>query len=442
MSVELFDYQKVGRDFLSHRNEACLWDEPGLGKSFQSLAAATTMGASDINIICPASVRMVWKAECEKLGLDGRVVLENKHVGKGIQIFSYEAASGKLFDDINRRDSDLLITDEGHYLKGFNTRSVKNPVNGKMVKHPPIRVEKIFGRHCDRKGSISERAAVTWSLTGTPMPNNPSELWPTLHALFPDAIAGRDEKPMSYWDFVYRYCKTVDNGFGVQITGGKNLNDLRDRLRGRILRRKKADVLKDLPEMRYYMLPVEGNLRGLDTDQSEMISKCLDAPDPMAQLRKLAGHVASLRRITGMAKVDSVIKWVEESGYDKVVLFAYHTEVINRLRSLKGSVYIDGSCTQAQREKAVKDFQEGDAKVFIGQINAAGTGITLTAASVLMFVETSWVPAENRQAADRIHRIGQKDSCLVYFATIPKSIDEDMIKVIRRKMETYKSMGL
>lgn len=440
--MELFDYQKVGRDFLSSRATACLWDEPGLGKSFQSLAAAVKLGAKDVNIICPASVRMVWRAECEKLGLDGRIVTEKKYVGNGIQIFSYEAASGKLFEDIYSNKGDMLIVDEGHYLKGFNSRNVKNPKTGRIEKHPPLRVEKIFGRQCDRRGSLSEKVTSVWSLTGTPMPNNPSELWPTIHALFPDAIMKKDGTPMGYWDFVYKYCVTVDNGFGTQITGGKNLNDLRDRLRGRILRRKKADVLKDLPEIRYYMLPVEGNLRGIDVEQSEVITECLRNPEPMEHLRKIAGHVASLRRITGMAKVDSVIKWVEESGFKKVVLFAYHTDVINGLRKLEGSVYIDGSCTQAQREKAVRDFQEGDAKVFIGQINAAGTGITLTAANVLMFVETSWVPAENKQAADRIHRIGQKDSCLVYFASIPKSVDEDIIKVIKRKVETYRSMGL
>lgn len=440
--MELFDYQKVGRDFLSSRATACLWDEPGLGKSFQSLAAAVKLGAKDVNIICPASVRMVWRAECEKLGLDGRIVTEKKYVGNGIQIFSYEAASGKLFEDIYSHKGDMLIVDEGHYLKGFNSRNVKNPKTGRIEKHPPLRVEKIFGRQCDRRGSLSEKVTSVWSLTGTPMPNNPSELWPTIHALFPDAIMKKDGTPMGYWDFVYKYCVTVDNGFGTQITGGKNLNDLRDRLRGRILRRKKADVLKDLPEIRYYMLPVEGNLRGIDVEQSEVITECLRNPEPMEHLRKIAGHVASLRRITGMAKVESVIKWVEESGFKKVVLFAYHTDVINGLRKLEGSVYIDGSCTQAQREKAVRDFQEGDAKVFIGQINAAGTGITLTAANVLMFVETSWVPAENKQAADRIHRIGQKDSCLVYFASIPKSVDEDIIKVIKRKVETYRSMGL
>jgi len=439
--MQLYPYQEVGRDFLKNRFDACLWDEPGLGKSFQSLAAMKDLGVRNSVIVCPASVRMVWKKECDKLNIDSHAVTTPRHIGSGVNILSYEGVN-KCFDKLVTMKKDLVVKDEAHYLKGFNTRTVKNPQTGKNMKVPPLRVEQIFGRWCNKKGSIIENSEYNWSLTGTPMPNDPSELWPVLHTYFPDAIAKANGIPMGYWDFVFRYCKTVDNGFGLQIIGGKNLNDLRDRIRGRILRRKKADVLKDLPPIRYQMLPVEGNLRGVSPSEHELIEQALESDEPLQALKKLGTHIASLRKITGMAKVDSVIKWVKESGYDKIVLFAHHKAVIEKLRTLEGSVHVDGSCTQTQRESAVNRFQDGDARVFIGQIQAAGTGLTLTAANVLVFVECSYVPAENRQAADRIHRIGQDESCLIYLAVVPDSIDESIIETIERKMKTYDGMGL
>jgi SWI/SNF-related matrix-associated actin-dependent regulator 1 of chromatin subfamily A len=172
------------------------------------------------------------------------------------------------------------------------------------------------------------------------------------------------------------------------------------------------------------------------------VQDCLDAEEPLEQLKKIGTHVASLRRLTGMAKVKSVIKWIEEADHEKIVVFAHHKSVIDELRQMDDTVYIDGSCSQNERERAVEAFQNGKAKRLVGQIQAAGTGLTLSAASTLIFVEYSWVPAENRQAADRIHRIGQENNCLVYFATVPDSIDEDIMKVVKRKLETYREMGL
>lgn len=423
--MQAYPYQMTGIKFLKERNNACLWDEPGLGKSFQSLSAAKELGVKNAIIICPASVRMVWKTECAKVGLTSQEITKPSDIRTGFNVVSYEGAS-KFKDHFRKHKWDLLIGDEGHYLKSPKARRTKS----------------IYGDKCDTIGGIAENCQRIWVLTGTPMPNDPSELWATLHTLFPDALEKRNGRLMTYWDFVGRFCLTKNNGFGIQIMGGKNLNDLRDRIRGRALRRKKLEVLKDLPPIRYEMLPVEGKLGAISTEESELVKECLGKDEPLEYLKKIGTHVASLRKITGLAKVDSVMQWVKESPYEKVVLFAHHKAVIEKLRELEGSVYVDGSCNQSHREKAVKDFQEGDAKVFIGQIQAAGTGLTLTAANVLLFVEVSWTPAENRQAADRIHRIGQTDSCLVYFAMIPGSIDENIIKVVKRKTETYKELGL
>ena len=426
MGMTPFPYQVDGINHLKNRDMAALWDDPGLGKSFQTLRAIIDKGIETVLIICPASVRLVWAQECAKVGLESQVVMKSSQIGPGINITSYEGASGKMFADFVQIDWELIVLDEQHFAKNPKAK----------------RTKRIFGDRMDGNGGLLSCTERMWCLTGTPMPNNPSELYPMCRAMFPDSIMNSNGHPMTYWQFVGRYCVTRDNGFGVEITGGKNLNKLREQLRGRVLRRKKEDVLKDLPKIRYDMLHVEGDIRGLPKEELEIIKECLEKDDPLDALRKQGTHVASVRRVTGMAKVKAVKKWIEDNDHDKIVIFAHHRAVIDELCSLPDTVKIDGSCSQAQREDAVFAFQHGKAKRLVGQIRAAGTGLTLTAAQTLLFVEYSWVPAENRQAADRIHRIGQDHNCMVYFAAIPGSIDEDIMKAVKRKLKIYEELGL
>lgn len=274
------------------------------------------------------------------------------------------------------------------------------------------------------------------------MPNNPAELYSIIKCLFPEIITKSNGFILQYWEFINKYCTTKNNGFGIQITGGKNLDKLRDFLRGKALRRKKDSVLKDLPKLVCKMLPLECKLDNIPKEEQEIVEKCLNKDNPLQHLKEIGTHIASLRKISGLAKVDAIINWVKESPYKKIVLFAHHKSVIKGLKQIPKSVVIEGSSTESQREKAVERFQYGDARVFIGQIEAAGTGLTLTKANVLVLVECDYTPANNKQAADRIHRIGQEESCLVYFASIPNSIDQRINEIIRKKLETYKQLGL
>jgi SWI/SNF-related matrix-associated actin-dependent regulator 1 of chromatin subfamily A len=165
-------------------------------------------------------------------------------------------------------------------------------------------------------------------------------------------------------------------------------------------------------------------------------------------LREIAPHVAQLRRLTGLAKVKSCVDWIEdfiEGGGGKLVVFAHHRDVIdgvNKALAAQGTyvLAITGDTPSADRQTYIDAFQDGAAQVFIGQIQAAGTGITLTAASDALFVESSWVPAENEQAAMRIHRIGQRNACLVRFAALAGSIDEDIQRAVMRKTADIKKL--
>ncbi len=257
----------------------------------------------------------------------------------------------------------------------------------------------------------------------------------------PETITSSTGKPYAYWQFVSKFCKTRDNGFGLQIVGAKNHDDLRERLVPFMLRRLKEDVLAELPPLRFDELFVEARMTMFPHSvggEAEIVRAALEA-DGVDGLKGIASHVATLRRLTGLAKVAPVVDWAKDfiEGSDrKLVLFAHHREVVSGL--VDGcSEFTEVACVTGDtrdRQREVDLFQtDPNTRIFIGQLQAAGTGITLTAASDVVFAECSWVPADNSQAAMRVHRIGQRDACLIRFATLAGSIDEQISRAVARK---------
>jgi SWI/SNF-related matrix-associated actin-dependent regulator 1 of chromatin subfamily A len=413
--------------WLQSRDFALLADELGLGKTIQAIRACDAVGAEKVLVICPASLRGNWAREFSNFQQRLRTidaVLGRGPVGADVTIASYDFAA--RYPLALAGAYDVLILDESHYLKN----------------HKSKRTKAVFGAKCDRGlDAIAANADRVICLSGTPAPNDPSELYPSVRALRPDLL---DKRQHSYWGFVTKYCRTRDTGFGVQIVGGKNMGELRERLEPFILRRRKEQVLPDLPALRLETLFLDGvlsrELSVLSGELGAQIERSL-AESGIEGLAKIAPHVAKLRRLTGLLKVDGVVETVtnEVTHEGKIVLFAYHTDVIEALESgLRdagfGVVVVDGACPSGARQARVDQFQ-GDPsyQVFIGQLTAAGVGLTLTAASEAIIVESSWVPAENEQACMRIHRIGQNRACRVRFATLADSIDEKINRAVMRK---------
>jgi SWI/SNF-related matrix-associated actin-dependent regulator 1 of chromatin subfamily A len=412
--MQLYQYQADGAAWLAGGCRGLLADEPGLGKSAQAIRACRAIQAQTILVICPASLVQNWTREFHRFHPDfnGR-----------LSVRSYDNVVRNGFEG----DWDVLIADEAHFLK---SRKAK-------------RTQAVYGEKCDGVGGLIERARNVYLLTGTPAPNTPDEMWTHLRALFPQTIQNlKTRKTMNYYDFVTKYCRTTENYLGkLQIVGGKNLGDLKQRIQGIVLRRKKADVLPDLPPLTIDLLPVTGELR-LPREcvpEQKMIDQVL-ATKGVEGLKDIANHVATLRRYTGLAKAVPLVNYVAdqlEGGLDKIVIFAVHKEVIRILKdglSDYGVAVIDGSTSGQARDALVQRFQNyPDVRVFIGQIQAAGTGLTLTAASQLIFAEASWVPSENAQAMCRIHRISQKNAAIVRFAMLANSIDESIQAACARK---------
>lgn len=414
--TQLFAYQQAGARFLATAptKGRLLADEPGLGKTAQAIAACDDLcgGHGNVAVVAPASVRENWHREFDRFSrFRHRVLVE-----------SYDKVARGEWNNIN--EVDVLILDEAHMLK---TRTAKRT---KAILDP---------------GGLAGRADHVLLLTGTPTPNHPAELWPALHALAPETILGKNGKPLPYHAFVSKFCKTRDNGFGVEITGGKNMPELRERIAPFVLRRRAKDVLTDLPPIRFGELPLSGGLT-LPPEIAALVPEVDEAikRDGVEGLKKLA--TGSLRRHTGLAKVRPMNEWIVDQingGLRKLVVFAHHTDVLEGMAAGAKqagilSAYIDGRTKERQAQ--VDWFQRGPAEVIFLQDQSCREGLDLTAASNLVIAEPDYVDDYNRQMALRIYRITQTMPCLVWVAMLAGTIDERIVRTATRKLLTNKEL--
>lgn len=439
MKMKLRPYQVVGKDFLKSIKHGCLYDEPGLGKTPQTIFAAKELGLKRILVICPAVAKYNWQNEFKKFVGWSSFVAEkgSLYLGKNkiITSFDYAMLYAEHFNEI---EWDLIIIDEAHFLKEPSAK----------------RTKKILGVN----GTI-HRAKRVWMLTGTPAPNHAGELWTTLFTF--------GKTKLSYEGFISRYCEChIESGIGysrTQITGTntKNSPELKSVIKEMSIRRLKKDVLTELPPITHNQFYIKG-----DTDSAifkkhpelkEKIREELEAlkeemgydhlnisDDKMLNALSFLGQsISSLRRYHGLKKIKETAEIIRDElnsqAYDKVIVFGIHTDVLETLRSSLNdfqSVMITGKTPNKARPLAVSDFQEDpNTKIFYGNILAAGTAITLTAASQVIFIEQDWVPGNNRQAADRAHRFGQLNPVNARYIAIKDSLDDKITGTILRKIK-------
>ncbi len=314
----------------------------------------------------------------------------------------------------------------------------------------------------EQKDGLVQRANRVLLLTGTPILNKPIEIQPLLAAL--------DEKEFgNFFAFAKRYCAAHQKQAGRRLvwdfSGASNLPELQERMRSTVMvRRLKKDVLKELPAKRRQIVNLalngaadavrkeqaafekhESTLADLRTDLDlAHAAGNVEAYEVAASKLQSATAVAfteisRARHAVAMAKVPHVIEHVQgmlEEGVEKVVLFAHHHDVVDALAAeFSGEcVVLTGKTDMAGRQAAVDAFQnDPSVRVFIGSITAAGVGLTLTAASNVVFAELDWVPANVSQAEDRCHRIGQTESVHVQHLVLDGSLDAKMANVIVAK---------
>lgn len=352
-----------------------------------------------------------------------------------VLILSYDQVT-RHREALSKHRWDTIVLDEMHKLKGRESK----------------RTEVIYGRDC--KGgpdSLVGMATHVFALSGTPAPNNYAELWPFLRAVVPVTINDqKTERPMSYWTFAERFCRLKDDGFGVKIVGNKNADELRGRMHPWVLRRTLEEIAPQVPKIQTDVLHLGDKKAVRELKQIEMDDRLLRLKGALEaarddETRALIIHTATahidktLPRLTGLAKVDPIVEWLLEEAPEKIVIFGWHTEVLVRIFAALGgnacAALIDGSTSANLRGMLVERFQtDPKTRFFIGQIQAAGEGIDLSAADEVLFAESSWVPGHNEQAALRVVNVNKHRPTLARFATIPGSLDERIQRVASNKL--------
>jgi SNF2 family DNA or RNA helicase len=406
-------FQEAGIVYAARRSNCLLADEPGLGKTIQAIGLANLLELRRLLVICPAGLRLNWAREIEKwhIGNPGVEVLLTGKNGAG-QAGRSVVTSYDLADCVERTPFDLVVVDEAHYVKNWATQRAQTVLG---IKGSPGLI------------ALSKRRL---ALTGTPIPNRVNEIYPVLRAMVPGVIDS-----MSYRAFI-QYSGIVE-GEG-RVIGVKREEELYYRLRaGCMVRRLKKDVLKDLPEKTYKLVVFP---KDSATAKVLLRERQFSAAEILKHGAPVGTALPEIRREMGIAKVPKAIQYILdliEQGVRKVVVYAHHRDVVSLLsRGLMDHhpVVVSGETAAGARQNAVDRFQEDPKiKIFIGNIVAAGVGITLTAAKDVVFVECSWVPGENEQAEDRVHRVGQRDGVTVHQLVVQESLDAAILGAAARK---------
>jgi len=447
-----FPYQVEGAKFLLQKTGALLADEMGLGKTVQVLLAINSdPKINKVLVFCPASVKLNWVREANRWlvrpfevrylsGKSPEPIFLPKDRGLFL-VVNYDIADA-WSKELSKIHWDMLVLDEAHYLKNrkaVRTRAILGEEKSIGLQSPIWAEKKI-------------------ALTGTPIVNRPAEVWPVL--------AWIDRKAWgSFWTYAKRYCNLHHNGYGWDASGASNLEELSRKLSGYMLRRRKDEVLKDLPpKIRQVLeLPPNGatNLIAKEKELWDKYSEELarakaaveiaraeseeELKEALSRLRALVRvyfqEMSLVRHQLALAKVPKALEHIRDvlESKDKVVVWVHHRDVAEAvfegLKEYNPVMVLGGSSAEARAE-AVRRFQEDKSvRVFIGGITAAAEGITLTASDIAVFIELDWRPGKLLQAEDRIHRIGQTRNVIIHYLFFDGSLDAYMAKKLAEKME-------
>lgn len=439
-------FQEEGIRFHRGRGRTLIADEMGLGKTVQALGIindsrrdSSPVTYNRVLVLCPASLKGNWATEAEKW-LNGHTMTHRvegrmhdcSHVTDPlapdetqVTICNYEVLYA--YTPEFRHRFDLIVLDEAQYIKTLGTQRTKAALDLCLARHEQ---HVLF-------------------LTGTPIMNRPEEIFPIYHCCS-NASSRKDWRK-----FTEIYCNAYTDRFGRHTHGASNLGDLYRELKEFTIRRLKKDVLPQLPAKRRQFIELEAGDASVQQwiDSTTQTGIELEAEIKKLQVTNKASkklddklkEMSRLRKQQGIAKVPVCAAYIKDVmaslGTDgKLIVFAHHTEVICQLVDLLQKfkpLCIMGSTGSAERDVVVKRFQDPSSghRIFIGNIKAAGTGLTLHAASTVIFAESDWSPQQNLQCEDRAHRIGQAESVLAQYINVTGSIDMKIAKSCMRKME-------
>lgn len=445
---KLLPFQREGvRFILQHGGRVLLADEMGLGKTLQAIAVASCVRDSwPVLVLTPSSLRLQWASMIQQwldiASSDIHVVLSNySGSNKGgytitrsntkedvclngmFNIVSYDVVP-KLQTSLMNSDFKVVIADESHFLKNAQAKRTSASL------------------------PILQKARYTMLLSGTPALSRPIELYKQLEALYPSVYKNVHE-------YGNRYC--LGGVFGM-YQGASNHEELHNLMKATVMiRRLKKDVLSELPVKRrqqVFLDLADKDMRQINAlfCELEVIKskiKACKSKEEGESLKFNEKHIINkIYTESAEAKIPAVLEYlgtVIEAGC-KFIVFAHHQSMIESIHQLLvkkkvGCIRIDGGTPAGSRQSLVTDFQEKDAvKAAVLSIKAGGVGLTLTAASTVIFAELSWTPGDMIQAEDRAHRIGQVSSVNVYYLLANDTVDDIIWDVVQSKLENLGQM--
>ena len=417
MTRELYAHQEAALERLPAEG-GYLAFEQGLGKSLTALRYMQLHGRSTVLVVCPAVALGVWEAEAAAEGITCEVPSGSRlakaeyidELRKGrpaefVIVLNYEALLEPAVERaIKRLDLDLVIVDEAQKIKTANAKRSK--VLHRLCKDTP-----------------------TLALSGTPITKNLLDLYSQYKAVAPEIWGGA-----SWTKFKQRYA--VMGGYGgYEVVGFQNTDELKEKIAPMTVVARKEDTL-DLPEKTFTTIPVP--LLGADWSDYKQMAREGVLGDwvtgtPLEKLLRLS-------QIAGLGKVESTTEFVRDllASGESVVTYFRFLEEGRQLGERLGVDVLTGATPMGQRNDLVADFQAGKTNLFLSQITAGSTAITLTRASHMVYHSLSYAYEDWAQSQDRIHRIGQQDPCFYYYMTAfgPKSgitVDHLVLNALERK---------
>jgi SWI/SNF-related matrix-associated actin-dependent regulator 1 of chromatin subfamily A len=418
---EPMPFQHTGILFGLLNKKILIADEMGLGKTIQALGILSNSGSLPAIIVCPKSLKYKWANECSFLDNAKIEIVDNKtdftNIDKDIYIINYENVR-KYIDILeSKKEIKAVVFDECHYLKNPKTKRSKSCQ--KLVNYKEYVIE----------------------LSGSPVLNRPSELINQI------AIIDRLEEFGGYQNFTEKYCinekevrlrkyKNRDNFDDslIEYDESPNYEELAEKLRSSFyIRREKKEILKDLPPKFRTIIPVEINNK---QEYKKLFKEYKSEKDLKTKKRLLE----TLKETACKGKFDSIVERIDShiENKEKVVVFAYHKKMQAALiEAFPTALKIVSEQSEFERNRNAEQFQDEDSQyVIICSISIANCGFDLFSSSQVLFTQMDWVPLINIQCEDRTHRIGQVDSVNVWYMVAKDTIEEQIVKINKEKMET------
>lgn len=416
-----FKHQEEGARYILQKKKCILADKMGLGKTYTSLLACESIHGKKL-IICPSILKLNWKKEIletrENLVIyiiEGRKKLNLDVKQNSYTIINYEILENHL-EELKKQNYDVVILDEAHYIKSVDS----------------------YGRPGSKRAKLALEIAATTPfvicITGTPIQSKTKDLYNLLKAV-------GDPLGRNFYKFSQKYCDAKETPFGRYVDGSSNIDELNIKLERCMIRRDNVNM----PEKVRNFIPIKVNLKEYNRKLNNYFEFLRKTNEKNINRVSKLTYINALKMVLEIEKVNKVIQYVDNIllNNESVVIMCNYTESLNRLKDYykDKAVAINGTTTEREKNDSIDKFQSKKVSIFIGNLKSTGVGINLTASSNMVFCGYPWNSTDLEQAEDRIHRIGQNETCYChYLYAINAAVDEKLTKMIDKKMKNISSI--